>query len=220
LVAAEDAVVAAVRMAYNVAAAQVDRSTRLAQRLREAGDRAVGPRSDRKALDATEQLVIRGLMGAVTWLEGAAAERDSPLKRLLVAEYRLVGSILGLTLSEQTPSSPRRASEAAAQSMGPRGTDDSDATLNRVKVVLEGQHRRPVRTRRCEVATGAPLKAPVQFYCVEQIESDPLMALLDIDVEGRATISLEISRLAPPGFWRAAVCDDAGLQIGLIEIEL
>ena len=55
LIATEDAVVAAVRLAYKVADAQIDRSARLAQRLREAGDRAVGARSDRKAIDATEQ---------------------------------------------------------------------------------------------------------------------------------------------------------------------
>ncbi len=52
LTAAEDSVVAAVRMAYNVAEAQIERSARLARRLREAGDRAIGARSDRKAVDA------------------------------------------------------------------------------------------------------------------------------------------------------------------------
>src|SRR6266699_1752243 len=50
----ESAVVAAVRMAYRVAEVQIDRSARLAQRLREAGDQATGPNSDQRALDATE----------------------------------------------------------------------------------------------------------------------------------------------------------------------
>ena len=71
LIAAEDAVVAAVRLAYQVAETQIERSARLARRLRKAGDRAVGARSDRKAVDATEQMIVRAMMGALTWLEGS-----------------------------------------------------------------------------------------------------------------------------------------------------
>ena len=114
---------AAVRMAYKVAAAQVDRSSRLAQRLRDAGDRAVGPGSDRQALDATERLVFRAMMGGLTWLETAAAERDSPLKRLLAAEYRIVGSMLGLvpTDGSSPPGDPRRTkAQSKLIGLGPR----------------------------------------------------------------------------------------------------
>ena len=88
LIAAEDAVVTAVRLAYQVAETQIERSARLARRLRDAGDRAVGARSDRKAVDATEQMIVRAMMGALTWLEGVGGERD-PFKRLMVAQYRL-----------------------------------------------------------------------------------------------------------------------------------
>jgi hypothetical protein len=220
LTSAEDAVVAAVRLAYSVAAAQVDRSTRLAQRLREAGDRAVGARSDRKALDATEQLVFKGMMGALTWLEAAAAETDSPLKRLMTAEYRLVGSFLGLEPSKETRSPRRHAAEVAASGADLKATDGPQAVSSRIKVVHKGEHRRPVRTRRCEVAVGTVFEAPLEFFSVEHIETDSLHAELAIDVEGRATITLEVPRLAPAGLWRAAVCDAAGVQIGLIEIEL
>ena len=48
----EDAVTAAVRMGYKIAQAQIDRTTRIAQRFKDAGERAAGPHSDRQALDA------------------------------------------------------------------------------------------------------------------------------------------------------------------------
>ena len=83
-------------MAYGVASAQVERSG--APRAAPARRRrpAVGERSDRKALDATEQLVFRAMMSALGWLEGLAAEGDSPLKRLVLAQYRILGSVLGI----------------------------------------------------------------------------------------------------------------------------
>src|SRR6266700_4098434 len=58
----EDAVVAAVRMAYKVAQESIARSTRLSQRLRKAGDRAAGPRSTRKAADASQEFVTGTIM--------------------------------------------------------------------------------------------------------------------------------------------------------------
>jgi hypothetical protein len=218
LTAVDDAVVAAVRVAYNVAAAQVDRSTRLAQRLRKAGDRAIGEGSDREALDATERLVFRTMMSALTWLEGAAAEGDSPLQRLLVAQYRLVGQMLGVPASEGGKRR-RRTPEPAAESEGTPVPDG--VSRGRVNFVLGSKHRRPVRARRYEVASGTLDDAPIEFYSAEHIESDPLTGRLTIDAEGRVTITLKnIERFAPPGLWKAAICDHNGMQIGVIEIEL
>jgi hypothetical protein len=222
LIAAEDAVVAAVRLAYQVAETQVERSARLAQRLREAGDRAVGARSDRKAVDATEQMIVRAMMGALTWLEGVSGERD-PLKRLMVAQYRLAGSLLGLTPSEEFGSSHREAPAAAsgADAAAPAhpAPHGPDTFLGWVTVVLKGEHRRPVRIRRCDIARDA-LQGKVQFYSVAHIESESLTAEFAIDANGRATLTLETPRSAPPGLWRAAVCGATDVQIGLIEIEV
>ena len=68
---------------YKVAEAQIDRSARLARRLREAGDQAVGPRSDRQALDATEQLVFRAMMARPELARRVRRpRRGNPLKRL------------------------------------------------------------------------------------------------------------------------------------------
>jgi hypothetical protein len=220
LTAAEDSVVAAVRMAYNVAEAQIERSARLARRLREAGDRAIGPRSDRKAVDAVEQLMLKAIQGALVWLERTADDPD-PVKRLLVAQYRLAGSMLGLTPSGAPRSSGGDAPERAAQSVDAAAPSRaaSYAPAGLLKVVLKGEFRRPVRITRYEVASGA-LRSEVQFYSVADIQSDPLKADLVIDAGVRDALSLEIPRLAKPGLWKAAVCDSENVQIGVIEIEL
>jgi hypothetical protein len=223
LTAAEDSVVAAVRLAYNVAEAQIERSARLARRLREAGDRAVGARSDRKAVDAVEQLMLKAIQGALVWLERTADDPD-PVKRLLVAQYRLAGSMLGLTPSDaprssggDAPERSARSFDAAAPSRPERGA--SHAPAHPLKVVLKGQFRRPVRITRYEVASGA-LRSEVKFYSVTDIESDPLKADLAIGTGVHDALSLEIPRLAKSGLWKAAVCDSENVQIGVIEIEL
>jgi hypothetical protein len=225
LSAAEDAVVAAVRMAYKVAQAQVDRSTRLAKRLRVAGDRVVGARSDRKAVDATEELISRAMTGALTWFEGLAAEGDSPLKRLALAQYRLIGATLGLAPHPEGA----RPSAASAPEATPSGLDTMDASaasksyasLQGVKVILKGKGR-PVRVCHLDVAGAPPFAAtPIHFYNATHFESDPLEAEFAMDVEGRATLTLSPQRPAPPGRWRAAICHAATEeQIGVIEIEL
>ena len=48
----------------------------------------------------------------------------------------------------------------------------------------------------------------------------PLKALLVVDERGHATIYLTIESDAGPAGGRAAVCDDDGVQIGIVEIEL
>src|SRR6266508_509068 len=110
----EASVVAAVRMAYEVAEVQIDRSARLARRLRDAGDQAAGPHSSRQALDATERLVFRAMMAFLGWLETAAADNGNALKRLAAAQYRLLGALLGVTPSEPPKSQRARAPETAS----------------------------------------------------------------------------------------------------------
>jgi hypothetical protein len=223
LVAAQDAVVAAVRMAYKVAEAQIDRSARLARRLRDAGDRAVGARSDRKAVDATEQLIFRAMMSALAWLEGTAADPD-PVKRLMTAQYRLAGSILGLTPSEAARTSgrdsataaPRSAEAAAASPPQPPGSNAPAAPLT---IVLKGASKRPVRPQFYQGVNGKPA-GKVLFYSTADIKTDPLPADFIVDDKGRGVLSLDIAGDTLPGVWRGAICDDQSVQIGLIEIEL
>jgi hypothetical protein len=227
LVAAEDAVVAAVRMAYKVAQAQVDRSTRLARRLRVAGDRAVGPRSDRKAVDAAEELVTRTMMSALTWVEGLSAEGDNPMKRLLLAQYRLVGASLGLMPRSDGPPPASAASPGATgRSAEPTGAADdapakSYAPLPGSKVILKGRGR-PVRIRSLDVSAATPIQpVDVNFYSSTDINCPPLTAQFEMDARGRATLTFPHQNKAPPGRWRAAICQAVtDEQIGIIEIEM
>src|SRR5690606_9638861 len=93
---ANDAIVAAVRLGYKVAESVTRRGWRFADGLRAAGDRAVGPGSDRKALDAAEKVVFNALMSGLSWWEGSVADGRCPVKRLAAAEYQMLGSLLGL----------------------------------------------------------------------------------------------------------------------------
>src|SRR5262245_4046410 len=164
LASAEAAVVAAVRMAYKVADAQIDRSARLARRLHEAGDQAIGRDSDKRALDAAERLVSKAFMTFLGWVETAALEDGSPLKRLAVAQYRLLGAFFGVTDPVEhgappDPAPPRYDAQPSAEP--PR-----DVAL---RVQHTGQERRAVDVRACSytgaVAAGTTIR--VTFYTVE-----------------------------------------------------
>ena len=225
LVTAEQAVTAAVRMAYKVAAAQVDRSSRLARRLRDAGDQAVGPGSERHALDATERLVFRAMMGGLTWLETAAAEKDSPIKRLLAAEYRMLGSMLGLVATDgaastgepATDESPKRGNRARAEDEYSAAVAQSARLL---KIDHKGPHLRPVRIGEIDLGGVPAGRTKLLFYSVERIQSAPLSADLVVRGKRDATLILGTPRSAEPGCWQAAICDANRRQLGFIEIIL
>jgi hypothetical protein len=221
----EDAFTSAVRMAYRVAEAQIDRTARLGQRLRQAGDRAAGPGSERKALDATEQLIFRSMMAGLSWFEGLAADDANPIKRLAVAQYRVFGALLGLApstgLSEAAP--PQRATgeqpappaRADVSSTRPSGVAD---TPLRIRHKAKKEERRAVEVRACELPGGIqPGDYAVTFHGTAPgtvIEAD-----LVVDAQAM-TLVLKSTRDSAAGVWKAAICDDEGLQLGLIEIAL
>ena len=216
LASAEAAVVAAVRMAYNVADAQIDRSARLARRLREAGDQAIGRDSDKRALDAAERLVSKAFMTFLGWVETAALEDGSPLKRLAVAQYRLLGAFFGVTdpvnSAPPDPAPSRPYTEPPAE-------PTRDVVL---RVQHTGQERRAVDVRACsytgDVAAGTTIR--VTFYAVEG-QRQPVGA--DVVIDGPRSLTLRLdtgSFSGGSGRWRAALCDADGLQIGQIEIAL
>jgi hypothetical protein len=220
LTAAEDAVVAAVRLAYNVAEEQIERSTRLGRRLREAGDRAVGPGSDRETVDATEKLLFDAAMSALTWVEALAAEEGSPAKRLVTAQYRILGSLLGVTPQKPSREAKKQETSPASQFPMPQGPGLQDRAPPSVKVVLQGECKRPVQLHRFDRLREAPFESPIHFYSVEQIESEVMTARLTVDPKGSATLTIEVGRHAVPGRWKAAICDPEGMQLGIIEVEL
>lgn len=214
LTTAEDAVIAAVRLAYKVADAQITRSTRLMERLRRAGERELGQEPERKALDATEQLVFRAMMNGLGWLETAAGgnEADSPIKRLLSAQYRLLGSVLGIGQSRPEPDgAPAADISRPAESAAP----------SRLAIFLDGSEKRPVLVRRFELSKeGVVQAAQLTFYSNERNRSEPIVGELEVDGGGRPTLKITTPRRAPKGLWRAAICDHDNRQIGLVEIEL
>jgi hypothetical protein len=211
--ATEDAVVAAVRMAYKIAQANVVRSTRLSQRLRRAGDRAVGGQGPRKAVDATQDLVTDTMMSALGWVEAFLAD-DSRLKRVSAAQYRIIGSLLGL-IPDRDPSldPPIQGAPATAEPVL-----SSDAHGARIVLTSKG---RPVRVRKLEFASREPIEQTrIYFYSVSHIESGPLEASLARSASGEVLLTLSTASVDKLGCWRAAVCSETGEQLGVIEIEL
>ncbi len=213
--------VAAVRMAYGVASTQVERSGRLAQRLRKAGDRAIGERSDRKAIDATEQLVFRAMMSALAWLEGLAAEGDSPLKRLVLAQYRILGSVLGIDPAEAVRPPPEAAMGQPEAAAAPRSAPSPHAAPSPrstdMTIAFRGGVRRPVRDSRLRMTRGGDYTGEIDLYSPKS--GAPLKASLVIDERGHGKIRLTLEAQTPSGWWTAAVCRD-DVQIGIAEIEL
>lgn len=214
----EARVVAAVRMAYDVAAEQADRSIRWAQRLRSAGDDAVGGDSERKAVDAAERLVFKSLMAALGWLEAAAAAPGSPAKRLLAAEYRLLGAMLGLQPGaegarvEPQDAEPRRAA-------GKRQDMAGDRRSSAVAIHHTGRQRRPVRELKIDIDPGVGEQKPLPLRFYTDGVATPIEGSLDLSQGRRAVLEVKIERVPPPGIWRAAVCVGPQ-QVGVIEFKL
>ncbi|HEX2827324.1 MAG TPA: hypothetical protein VHP37_13330 [Burkholderiales bacterium] len=227
LTTANDAVVAAIRLAYKVAEAQVDRSTRFATGLRTAGDRAIGPRSDRKAVDAVEKLLTNALMSGLAWWEGSVAEGRCPVRRLAAAEYQMLGQILGLggrrgkPDAKDTAGGGREDREEPAPVFAARAGAGTRLPPLRIVHTGDPKERRPVRVREWELSLDGPLQTRLYFFSAEHLDTDALEA--ELIVEGRraaASLNLDTPRRAPPGAWRAAICDDGGVQLGYVEILL
>jgi hypothetical protein len=210
----EAAVTAAVRMGYKIAEAQIERTARLGKRLREAGDQAAGPHSDRKALDATEQLVFRALMAGLGWLEGLASERGSPLRRLATSQYQIIGSLLGLT--------PADAREAPTTRNGRDGGGSTPVKTRRSPPALRIRHKgvkRAVEVRDWQLAADiTPGEYPLTFYAGNQASG--IAGVLTVGGRQPGLLTLEAPQEAVSGFWKAAICDADGLQVGHIEIAL
>jgi hypothetical protein len=212
---AEAAVVAAVRLAYQVAETQIDRSARLARRLRQAGDEQVGERSDATAVDAAERLVQKALLAGLEWWEGSVAEGRCPVKRLAAAEYQLLGTLLGLAPPAQAPERGRSAAATA-----PRVQPAPAA--RRLQVVHQGdrKNRRAVRIEAWDLAATGPLQATVYFHSADHVDHEPIEAELQVGADHALRLAIATPARAAGGRWKCAVCDDAGLQVGHIEISL
>jgi hypothetical protein len=217
---AEDVAVAAVRLGYKIAAAQVERSTRLAQRLRGAGQRALGPDAERQTLDATERLLFDSMVAGLAWLEGVAANPSSPLKRLAVAEYRLLGSLFGLTADGDAAGKPEPVASATDEVSDSARKSPAQTRGTPARIFLRGEERRAVRLKGWEIQKDLPAsELRITFYAVEKPEAEPLEGSL-LAVEIPPILNVTTRQLSPAGPWRAAVCLPEGELVGIIEVEL
>lgn len=219
LQAAEDAVLTVLRTADSVFNANIERGMRVAATLRGAANRGRpdDPEAD-SAVDAGERIFRRALVAGLAWLEAAAAEPGSPLRRLLAAEYRLAGSMLGL----------RGDGEAAAGAQGDGSAARPDPPRPQaahgpaVPAVKHGPKsaQRAVRVLIWELEATLPAASlPLTFYPATPATGQKLTASVALEA-GQPVLTVWTRASHAAGAWRAALCNAEGRQIGLIGIEL
>jgi hypothetical protein len=227
---AEDAAVAAVRMGYNVIDAQIERGLDMARRLRGAATSA-GVRTADDVLDQAENLLSRTAVLGLEWLETAANEPGSPLTRLLAAQYRMLGSFLGLvkppepprpaetaqappaapaTASEQDPASPAAAA-ASASHRQVRIQHGGGSTLRAITIVSFDVGGPPA-------ADDTPVDAT--FHCTSTTTLETLTGQLRHEAGGRWILEVWTTNQQPSGRWRAAICNAQREQVGIVDIDM
>lgn len=221
LAQAEDAAVAAVRMAYGIADAQIERGLRVARQLRGAAARQGSTPAE--ALGATERLAEKALLIAVEWMEGAATSRDHPVRRLAAAELRLLARLLGL---------PARARARPRDASGPAPTGGEAAPQQapgapagaalRIVNTAPPRSRRPVRLVVFDhQAPREPMQLDAVYFHRQEASADepPLAARWAWDGTA-ATLTLEVGGTTPRGRWLAGLYDAQDVQRGVIELQL
>ncbi len=215
------AVLATVQLGYKVADAQIDRGRRLARQVRGAAQRA-GIGDEAQALDATERLLLRGLQLGLEWIEGAAAGPRSPLRRIAEAEYKLIGSLLGL----RQDAAPATATSAPAAASPLARAAPAAAAAAPAPPALLLRHAKDSARRDVQVIDGSMqvldkgFATELWFRHRDTPAAPRLVAALVVNADGSAGITFTTLTKHPAGRWRAAICDDTGLQLGRVEIEL
>ncbi len=211
----ETVALAAIRAGYRVADAQIERLQQLGKRVQSAGERLAGDEPQRQTIDHTEALVNKGILAALAWVEGLAAEPGSPLHRFVVAQYRLLGGLLGI--EGAAPTSPSPPPVPLSKGAGPTAPG-AGRPGPRVEIVHKGEARRRVVLRGIELS-GQALKSEepqgILFFHAQDLDADPIDATL-IGLR----VQIEVRRSSPAGRWSAALCDAEGCQYGWIEIEI
>ena len=197
---AEATMVAAVRMAYDVADAQIAQGQRLARRLQAKGGD--------EAIDAASRMVVKAAMAGLEWMETATGVEEGLFQRFM--------TLFGADASDWS-TKPKTAEAAAAAPPPPR------ANLPNVKIVSHDVTKRPVRILVWDLPDGGKRDLTAYFYCPQKLDGTALVALIKLDpvADNRRTLTMkEFPSNATPGLWRGAACDAAGEQIGIVEIEI
>jgi hypothetical protein len=223
---AEAAAVAAVRAGYNIVDAQIERGVNLARRLRSSADRAGVPETG-QVLSLAENLLNKGAMLGLEMLETAAGDQNSPVKRLLTAQFRLLGSFLGVETgtaaqgrerreTEETPAGGRHDSHrsegehSAAVSDRVRVLHRPDSAKRAVTVV---RFTRPTRLH-------ASRDVSLVFHPVSGSSQEAFSGTLTFAPKEVPLLEVATTREQPGGLWRAAICTSDGEQVGIIEVDL
>jgi hypothetical protein len=220
---ANAAVVAAVRLAYEVAETQVERSTRMAARLRAAADEQVGEGSGGHALEAAERLVMNSLVSGLQWWETSVAEGRCPVKRLAAAEYQMLGTLLGLGPAAKRKEADERGPASAERASPENIARTADTAKQKLQVVhtADARERRRVAVEDWELTCAGSLQGKVYFYCADHSVKDPIEAEVVSEADGKnARLTIKTPPQAAAGEWQCVICDDNGLQVGHIEITL
>ena len=225
---AEDAVVAAVRMGYRVADEQIERGRRIASRLRDAAGRA-GTDGTGDAVDGMEQLLTKSLQTGVEWIEEAARDPRSPLRRLASAQFTLLGSMLGFTtVPGVTPDRPAATPDAKREDASEGETRDSgidhEDRLRRGRRAAPRIHHEPKSEARAvqivmwDAKVEPGYSSPVTFYSLAADPPQSFVATLEHRDRG-VILRFKFEPGQRGGYWRAAILDDQRMQIGVVEIE-
>lgn len=223
LLTAQDTAVSAVRAAYRVVDAQMERGARIARSLREASERQ-GVGDPAEALDAGERLARKAVLAGVEWMETLVAQPGNPVKRALSAEYRWLGAALGLAAMPQpdrasapSPASadaPADAELRARYSVGPMGPvarimHEKDSAFRAVTIV-------GWLVDKAIPATGS---TALRFFNTSDPGGGVLTGVLTVK-QDVPVMELNTQDSHRSGRWRSALCDSSNLQFGIVEIEL
>lgn len=211
-----DAVVATVRLGYQVADRQIERGRRLTQQLRGAAARA-GVDDPEAWVEQTERLLSKAMLAGSGWAEGAL-DADSPLMRLARAELKLLARWFGLKLDARGDAASDKPVPPGAPVAPPSPPPPPAPTLALRLVADDPADRRAVRVLQAQWSALPADALPLWFHH-RGVATDPLAGSLQ-RVGGQDALSLHTLRSHPAGAWRAAVCLPDGLQIGHLDIEL
>jgi hypothetical protein len=211
-----DAVVATVRLGYQVADRQIERGKRLTEQLRGAAARA-GVDDPEVWIEQTERLLAKALMAGSGLADGALGT-DSVLMRLARAELKLLARWAGLKIdgAADKPAGP------AADAPAPAAPAPKAAAAPAVAVRLaaaDPADRRAVQVLQAQWSTLPAEALPLWFHLRGGTAAEPMAGTLE-RVDGHDRLSLHTLRQQPAGVWRAAVCLADGLQIGSVDVEL
>ena len=160
---------------------------------------------------------VRSMMAGLAWWKAWPPTRAAPLKRLAAAEYRLLGSLLGLTPGEaaESPATAGRASRrreaCGASTAGSRAGCGSSYGRRSAVPSASG--------RLGDAPELAPGELAVVFYASATIDADaPRRRRLDR--QGPTTLRVRTCSPAPPARGGRRSADRTATRSGIIEIVL